>query len=109
MTLIRLINSAILAHELDGLQKITEQNIRLRVEPKLFCHSWAQYGDYPTIMLPDGRMEIALGDLVSEEAREFVLLTEVLPLPSSWRRIARLAAGRRIAKTGVYLDGDLRR
>ena len=71
---------AILAHELDGLQKITAQNVRLRVEPKLFCHSWAQY-DYPTITLPDGRMEIAVGDLVSEESREFVLLTEVLPLP----------------------------
>ena len=61
---------AILAHELDGLQKITAQNVRLRVEPKLFCHSWAQYGDYPTITLPDGRVEIALGDLVSEESRE---------------------------------------
>jgi hypothetical protein len=72
---------AILAHELDGLQKITSQNIRLRVEPKLFCHSWAQYGDYPTITLPDGRVEIAVGDLVSGETREFVLLTEVLPLP----------------------------
>jgi Ca-activated chloride channel family protein len=72
---------AILAHELDGLQKITAQNVRLRVEAKLFCHSWAQYGDYPTITLPDGRVEIALGDLVSEESREFVLLTEVLPLP----------------------------
>jgi Ca-activated chloride channel family protein len=72
---------AILAHELDGLQKITAQNVRIRVEPKLFCHSWAQYGDYPAITLPDGRAEIALGDLVSEETREFVLLTEVLPLP----------------------------
>jgi hypothetical protein len=72
---------AILAHELDGLQKITSQNVRLRVEPKLFCHSWAQYGDYPAITLPDGRVEIALGDLVSEESREFVLLMEVLPLP----------------------------
>jgi len=68
-------------HELDGLQKITAQNVRLRVEPKLFCHSWAQYGDYPTITLPDGRVEIALGDLVSDESREFVLLIEVLPLP----------------------------
>jgi Ca-activated chloride channel family protein len=72
---------AILAHELDGLQKITAQNVRLRVEPKLFCHSWSQYGDYPTVRLPDGRVEIALGDLVSEERRDFVLLTEVLPLP----------------------------
>src|SRR6516165_1247842 len=72
---------AILAHELDGLQKITVQNVRLRIEPKLFCHSWSQYGDYPAITLPDGRIEIALGDLVSEERRDFVLLAEVLPLP----------------------------
>jgi Ca-activated chloride channel family protein len=72
---------AILTHELDGLQKITAQNVRLRIEPKLFCHSWSQYGDYPAITLPDGRVEIALGDLVSEERRDFVLLTEVLPLP----------------------------
>src|SRR5215469_14283014 len=71
----------ILAHELDGLQKITVQNVRLRVEPKLFCHSWSQYGDHPMITLPDGRVEIALGDMVSEEKRDFVLLTEVLPLP----------------------------
>lgn len=33
------------------------------------------------VKLPDGRVEIALGDLVSEESRDFVLLTEVLPLP----------------------------
>jgi len=72
---------AILAHELDGLQKITVQNVRLRIESKLFCHSWSQYGDYPAITLPDGRVEIALGDLVSEERRDFVLLAEVLPLP----------------------------
>jgi Ca-activated chloride channel homolog len=72
---------AILAHELDGLQKITVQNVRLRVQPKLFCHFWSQYGDYPAIALPDGRVEIALGDMVSEERRDFVLLTEVLPLP----------------------------
>jgi hypothetical protein len=56
-------------------------NVRLRIEPKLFCYSWSQYGDYPAITLPDGRVEIALGDLVSEERRDFVLLTEVLPLP----------------------------
>jgi Ca-activated chloride channel homolog len=72
---------AILAHELDGLQKITVQNLRLRIEPKLFCNSWSQFGDYPMIALPDGRTEITLGDLVSEERRDFVLLTEVLPLP----------------------------
>jgi Ca-activated chloride channel family protein len=72
---------AILEHELDGLQKITAQNVRLRVEPKLFCNAWGHYGDYPNIKLPDGRVEIALGDLVSEESREFVLRIDVLPLP----------------------------
>jgi hypothetical protein len=71
----------ILAHELDGLQKITAQNVRFRVEPKLFCHSWMQFSDYPAIKLPDGRIEITVGDLVSEEDRYLVLLTEVLPLP----------------------------
>jgi Ca-activated chloride channel family protein len=71
----------ILADELDGLQKITVQNVRLRVEPKLFCHVWMQFSDYPAIKLPDGRVEIAVGDLVSEEERYLVLLTEVLPLP----------------------------
>jgi hypothetical protein len=40
-----------------------------------------QFSDYPAIKLPDGRIEIAVGDLVSEEDRYLVLLTEVLPLP----------------------------
>jgi Ca-activated chloride channel homolog len=71
----------ILTHELDGLQKIAVQNLRVRIEPKLFCHCWSQYGDYPAITLPDGRMQIALGDIVSEERRDFVILVEVLPLP----------------------------
>ena len=38
-----------------------------------FLLSWSQYGDYPAITLPDGGVEIALGDLVSEERRDFVL------------------------------------
>jgi Ca-activated chloride channel family protein len=71
----------ILVDELDGLQKITAQNVRVRVEPKLFCHSWTQFSDYPAIKLSDGRIELAIGDLVSEEDRYLVLLTEVLPLP----------------------------
>jgi hypothetical protein len=71
----------ILADELDGLQKITVQNLRLRVQPKLFCNAWKQYGDYPQIQLPDQRTELALSDLVSGEERYIVLLLEVLPLP----------------------------
>jgi hypothetical protein len=52
----------ILADELDGLQKITVQNLRLRIQQKLFCNAWKQYGDYPQVQLPDGRTELALGD-----------------------------------------------
>jgi uncharacterized protein YegL len=71
----------ILADELDGLQKITVQNLRLRIQPKLFCNAWKQYGDYPQVQLPDQRTELALGDLVSGEERYVVLMLEVLPLP----------------------------
>jgi Ca-activated chloride channel homolog len=71
----------ILADELDGLQKIIAQNLRLRVQQKLFCNAWKQYGDYPQVQLPDGRTELALGDLVSGEERYVVLMLEVLPLP----------------------------
>jgi hypothetical protein len=63
------------------LQKITVQNLRLRVEPKIFCNAWKQYGDYPQVQLPDKRTELALGDLVSGEERYVVLMLEVLPLP----------------------------
>jgi hypothetical protein len=71
----------ILADELDGLQKITVQNLRLRIRPKMFCNAWKQYGDYPLVRLPDGRIELALGDLVNGEERYIVLMLEVLPLP----------------------------
>ena len=71
----------ILADELDGLQKITVQNLRLRIQPKMFCNAWKQYGDYPLVRLPDQRTEVALGDLVSGEERYVVLMLEVLPLP----------------------------
>ncbi len=71
----------ILTDELDGLQKITVQNLRLRIQPKMFCNAWKQYSDYPQVRLPDQRTELALGDLVSGEERYVVLLLEVLPLP----------------------------
>jgi uncharacterized protein YegL len=71
----------ILADELDGLQKMTVQNLRLRIQPKMFCNAWKQYGDYPQVQLPDKRTELALGDLVSGEERYVVLMLEVLPLP----------------------------
>ena len=42
----------------------------------MFCNAWKQYGDYPQVRLPDGRIEVALGDLVSGEERYFVLMLE---------------------------------
>src|SRR5258707_6118624 len=71
----------ILADELDWLQKLIAQNLRLRVQRKVFCNAWKQYGDYPQVQLPDQRTELALGDLVSGEERYVVLMLEVLPLP----------------------------
>ncbi|MBV8098711.1 MAG: VWA domain-containing protein [Verrucomicrobia bacterium] len=71
----------ILADELDGLQKLTVQNLRLRIQPKMFSNAWKQYGDYPQVQLPDGRTEVALGGLVSGGERYIVLMLEVLPLP----------------------------
>jgi hypothetical protein len=56
-------------------------NLALRIEPKMFCNAWKQYGDYPQVQLPDQRTELALGDLVSGEERYVVLMLEVLPLP----------------------------
>jgi hypothetical protein len=42
----------------------------------MFCNAWKQYGDYPQVRLPDGRIEVALGDLVSGEERYVVLMLE---------------------------------
>jgi Ca-activated chloride channel family protein len=67
--------------ELEGLQQITAQNVRLRVEQLDFCERWGQLSDYAFTRLPDDRIEFSIGDLVSQEDRIMVLLMEVLPLP----------------------------
>jgi Ca-activated chloride channel homolog len=66
---------------LQGLQETTAQNVRIRIRPSMFCEALAQVGDYPCTSLPDGRTELTLGDLISEEERILVLLAEVLPIP----------------------------
>lgn len=58
---------AIFASELEGLQKLTVQNLRLRIKGGDFCDAYALLGEYPSVGLPDGHREFALGDLVSEE------------------------------------------
>ena len=71
----------IFKEELQGLQQITAQNVRMRVKTLDFCERWGQLSDYSFTRLPDNRVEFSIGDLVSEEDRIMVLLMEVLPLP----------------------------
>jgi hypothetical protein len=100
----------ILADELDGLQKIRVQNLRLRIQPKLFCNAWKQYGDYPQVQLPDQRNEVPLGDLVSGEERYVVLMLEVLPLPLlPDGSFTRLAGWGRTSCPGIRLHFHQRR
>jgi len=72
---------AIFAHELDGLQALIVQNLRVRLKRLDFCERIIGLNDYPWVKLPDGRTEVAIGDLVSEEERVAVFALEVLPLP----------------------------
>ena len=72
---------AIFAHELDGLQALAVQNLRVRLKQLDFCERIFGLNDYPWVKLPDGRTEVAIGDLVSEEERVAVFALEVLPLP----------------------------
>ena len=72
---------SIFAAELEGLQKLAVQNLRLRIKPLDFCERIAVLGNYPTVRLPDGRYELSIGDLMSDEERIICFALEVLPLP----------------------------
>jgi hypothetical protein len=72
---------AIFAAELEGLQNLAVQNLRVRIKRLDFCERFALLGNYPMVPLPDGRHEIALGDLTGDEERIVCFALEVLPLP----------------------------
>lgn len=72
---------AIFASELEGLQKLNVQNLRVRFKRLDFCDAAILLGTYPMVTLPDGRQEIAVGDLVSGETRILCFELAVLPLP----------------------------
>lgn len=72
---------AIFEAELEGLQRIACQNVRVRVRKLDFCENWALFASYHSVSLPDGRLEISLGDLTSEESATLVFHLDVLPLP----------------------------
>jgi len=67
--------------ELDGLQSIVVQNLRVRVRPGGFVENFALLGDYGTALTNDGWHEYAIGDLVSGEQRVVVFELNVLAIP----------------------------
>lgn len=69
--------------ELESLQNISAQNVRVRVRKLHYCTGVLVMADYPLTPLPDGGLEIAVGDLVSLEERALVFGLEVLPLPEA--------------------------
>jgi len=72
---------AIFAAELEGLQKLVVQNLRVRFKRLDFCDAAMLLGNSPVVNLPDGRQEITVGDLVSGETRVLCFELGVLPLP----------------------------
>ncbi len=95
---------AIFAHELDGLQALAVQNLRVRLKRLDFCEHIFGLNDYPFVTLPDGRTEIAIGDLVSEEARVAVFALEVLPLPLLNGKPVASLAGETLLEVEVAYD-----
>lgn len=72
---------AIFESELDGLQKISAQNIRVRIKSLDFCDNLQALAELPKVTLPDGRIEFALGDLVSGEEQVVCWEMDGLPIP----------------------------
>jgi Ca-activated chloride channel family protein len=67
--------------ELDGLQSIVVQNLRVRVRSCGFVDRISMMGEYPELTLDEKTKEYALGDFVSGERRVAVLALDVLPIP----------------------------
>jgi Ca-activated chloride channel homolog len=71
----------IFRQELESLLALSAQNLRVRVRKLHYCSGLALLSDYPVVALPEGGVEIMVGDLVSDEQRVLVLALEVLPIP----------------------------
>lgn len=95
---------AIFASELDGLQKITAQNVRVRVRAGEFCEAFAQLGENPSVSLPDGRVEFSLGDFTSGEERIVCFAVQVRPIPDTRGVPGPHSAGGRIVELEILLD-----
>jgi Ca-activated chloride channel family protein len=71
----------IFTEELEGLQQISVQNLRLRAQPLDFCDKARLLGPQRPIERPNRWFEFSLGDLVSEESQKLFLEIYVLPIP----------------------------
>jgi Ca-activated chloride channel homolog len=72
---------AIFTAELDGLQQLVVQNLRVRLTPLMFCEGVILYGQYPWKHLDPKTVEITVGDLVSGEERTLVFGLNLTALP----------------------------
>ncbi len=95
---------AIFASELEGLQKLAVQNLRLRIKPLDFCERIAVLGNYPVVRLPDGRSELSVGDLISDEERVICFALEVLPLPCIEGQPVASLAGEKLLEVEFQYD-----
>ena len=95
--------------ELEGALRIAVQNLRVRVAKEDFCDSWRDLADLKRVRLPDGRRELLVGDLVSEEERSFAISVRVLPIPlgADGSQVASLEGEKILSLEFVYdLVGD---
>jgi Ca-activated chloride channel homolog len=95
---------AIFESELDGLQKLTVQNLRIRLRRLDFCESLQPLGNYPAVDRPEGWIEFFLGDLVSGESRVACFQLNVLPLPWVDGRPVVSLEGERLLEVEILYD-----
>ena len=95
---------AIFESELEGLQKICVQNLRLRIRTLDFCESLEPLGSYPAVGRPERWTEYSLGELVSGESRVVCFALGVLPLPCVQGKPVVSLEGERLLDLEVLYD-----
>jgi len=69
----------VFAAELEGALRISIENLRVRIKPGEYCESISDFGGMRRTEMEDGRTELLVGDLVSEEVRNFAMELSVKP------------------------------
>ncbi len=90
--------------ELEGLQKIVVQNLRVRLRKLDFCESMKPLGNYTSVARPGGWVEYAVGDLVCDETRVACFSLDVLPLPWLDGQPVASLEGERLLELEVLFD-----